>query len=68
MVIIPFKVWITLGASVIDLKTTFIGASKVAVGNRITLVIDAAKELGVKVGDKVVFEKDGSGRLIIRKG
>jgi bifunctional DNA-binding transcriptional regulator/antitoxin component of YhaV-PrlF toxin-antitoxin module len=53
---------------VIDLKTTFIGASKVAIGNRITLVLDVARELGIKVGDKVVIEKDESGRLIIRKG
>lgn len=57
-----------IGASVNDLKTAFIGASKVAVGNRITLVLDVARELGVKVGDKVVIEKDESGRLIIRKG
>ncbi len=46
----------------------FIGSSKVSPGNRITLVIDVAKELGVKVGDKVVIEKDESGRLLIRRG
>lgn len=46
----------------------FLGSSKVSVGNRITLSVDVVKEVKIKSGDHVIFEKDDKGNIIIRKG
>lgn len=46
----------------------FLGSSKVSVGNRITLSVDVVKEIKIKTGERVIFEKDEKGNIIIRKG
>ena len=46
----------------------FLDSSRVLKGNKITLKVDLVKRLGVKEGDKVVFELDEKGAIIIKKG
>lgn len=47
---------------------TVLGVSKVSVFNRVTLVSDVVKELNIKEGDRIVFEKVENGKICIRKG
>jgi bifunctional DNA-binding transcriptional regulator/antitoxin component of YhaV-PrlF toxin-antitoxin module len=44
-----------------------LGMSKVHGTNKVTLVEEVAKNLGVKVGDKVLFILGEDGEIILRK-
>lgn len=46
----------------------FLDSSRVLKGNKITLKVDIVKRLGVKEGDKIIFEVDTKGNIVIRKG
>lgn len=49
-------------------NVVFLGSTKVQAGNRVTLTTRVIKELNVKLGTPIIFEKDNKGNLIIRKG
>ncbi len=46
----------------------FLGSSRITTNNKITLTVDVFKELKVKMGDYIIFEKDDKGNILIRKG
>ncbi len=46
----------------------FLGSSKITTANKITLTVDAIKELKAKIGDHIIFERDEKGNVVIRKG
>jgi AbrB family looped-hinge helix DNA binding protein len=45
-----------------------LGSSKVSTNLRVKIVKEAADELEVEEGDRVLFYKDDKGQIIIKKG
>ena len=43
-----------------------IGTSKISVQNKVTIIEQVAKELGVFVGDRLAFLRSDSGDIIIK--
>lgn len=47
----------------------FLGSSKITTHNKITLTVGVVKDLKVKLGDYIIFEKDErTGAVCIKKG